>query len=77
MTETTSLGARTSVELTPDPGAGLVEALWRVLEQSGVDLDGAPGAYRSAWAVAGRAEATEPLEVYARSPRSTPGATRA
>ncbi|GIU94415.1 MAG: hypothetical protein KatS3mg012_0872 [Gaiellaceae bacterium] len=69
--------AQTRLELSPDAGEGVLDALRFALERAGFDLDGSPAAYRSAWTSAGRIEATEPLEVYARSPRSTPGATRA
>lgn len=56
------------------------EALMRQLASHGARLDGRPPAYESAWRQVGHAEAVdgegEP-ELYARSPRSTLGATRA
>jgi len=52
----------------------------RQLASHGARLDGRPPAYESAWRQVGHAEAVdgegEP-ELYARSPRSTLGATRA
>jgi hypothetical protein len=53
-------------------------ALIAAIERAGIELDGAPSAYESAWRAAGLAEATGGEEDgYTLSPRSTRGATRA
>lgn len=69
-----------AVEVRPPLPAPEREALIRALAEAGVELDGAPAAYRSAWRLEGLVEATagdEEASGYARSPRRTPGATRA
>jgi hypothetical protein len=54
-------------------------ALRAALRQAGIALDERPAAYASAWrrAAAREAVASDRAEPYARSPRSTRGATRA
>ncbi len=55
-------------------------ALERALAEAGIPLDEAPAQYRGAWQQAAAEEAVdcEPsADGYARSPRSTRGATRA
>lgn len=62
--------------LPPDEERALAEALGR----AGVELDGRPAVYGSAWRQAGLAEATgngDETYGYALLPRSTRGATRA
>jgi hypothetical protein len=67
------------VPALPEPE---LTAIRRVLSRAGVQLDGQPESYLSAWRRASAREAVdnEPARVrvsYARSPRSTRGATRA
>jgi hypothetical protein len=69
------------VDLEADPPLGEPgqRALIDALERAGAPVDGTPPAYGSAWRAAGLREAAdvdEP-EDYARSPRSTRGATLA
>ena len=55
------------------------QALLAALEAAGIDLDGPPPSYLSAWRAAGLEEATEngDADGYTLSPRKTRGATRA
>ena len=67
------------LEADPPLGEPGQRALIQALERAGARVDGTPASYGSAWREAGLREAAdvdEP-EDYARSPRSTRGATRA
>jgi hypothetical protein len=73
-----------AIEITPELGAGEQEALGMALERAGVSLEARPRGHGSAWRRAAAREAVdnEPVAAasklpYARSPRSTRGATRA
>ena len=69
------------LEVAPPLPPSEQQALAEALARAGVELDGPPPAYASAWRRAGLVEATgngaEQPEDYALSPRSTRGATRA
>ena len=68
------------LEVVPPLPPSERQALTEALARAGLEPDGPPPGYASAWRRAGLAEATrdgdEP-EGYALSPRSTRGATRA
>jgi hypothetical protein len=67
------------IEVVPPLAAPGQRVLTEALARAGVQTDGAPSAYASAWRTAGLHEAAAPDEPegYALSPRSTRGATRA
>lgn len=69
-----------ALEITPHLGDAEREALRVALDRAGVSLEPRPRGDESAWRRAGSREAVdnEPAaQRYARSPRSTRGATRA
>ncbi|HZO50402.1 MAG TPA: hypothetical protein VFB26_09680 [Gaiellaceae bacterium] len=69
------------VVLLPAPDPVTASAVALALRQAGLELEAVPGAYHSAWRLAGLCEAAGlgPPGGYGRtpSPRSTPGASRA
>ena len=68
------------LEVVPPLPPSEEQALTEALARAGLELDGLPSTYASAWRHAGLAEATgngDDGEGYALSPRSTRGATRA
>lgn len=70
-----------ALEVTPELGHAEREALRAALDRAGVSLESRPSrGYESAWRRAALREGVEDEPVaqrYARSPRSTRGATRA
>jgi hypothetical protein len=68
------------LQITPGLGDAEREALRVALQKAGVSLEPGPRGYESAWRLVASCEAVdnEPLaQRYARSPRSTRGATSA
>ena len=68
------------LEVVPPLSPPEQEALTEALARAGLELDGPPPGYASAWRRVGLAEATgsgDESDGYAFSPRSTRGATRA
>jgi hypothetical protein len=71
-----------ALEIVPEPAEQELTAIRHALSRAGVRLDGQPESYLSGWRRASAREGVdnEPAPVrtgYARSPRSTRGATRA
>jgi hypothetical protein len=68
------------IDVVPGVGESERAAIAQALARAGVDLHGIPGVYISRWLRTGLQDAVDALPVpraYARSPRSTRGATRA